>query len=512
MHRALLGACAASCAIAAAPALGDVIEIRIRVENLAPPSGTWLTPVWVGIHDGTFDTYDFGASASVALERIAEDGNVGPLSSAFTMAGAGVRQTVLAADQGIPPIAPGGTATGILRIDTSLASSRYLSFASMVIPSNDAFIGNGNPMMFKLVDDNGNFTPVDAMVAGTMVRDAGTEVNDELPENTAFFGQSVADAGVPEGGVVAAHPGFLPMGSGGILDDPMFAGADFTQPGYLVARVTVERVTTVRVRVQNLAPAAGTGVTPVWIGFHDGAFDTYDAGAPASMELERLAEDGDTAPLSSLFAATSDGLDATLVADVGIPVLLPSGTATGLFVLANADAGSRYFSYASMIVPSNDAFIANGNPMAHAVFDEDGDFVGADFMVPGTAVNDAGTEVNDEVPENTAFFGQSQPNTGIPEDGVVTAHPGFLPSGSGGILDAPMFANADFLAPRYTTARFRVTAAAAGDLNGDGAVDGVDLGLLLAAWGPTGDHPADLNADGTVDGADLALLTSAWGT
>jgi hypothetical protein len=49
-----------------------------------------------------------------------------------------------------------------------------------------------------------------------------------------------------------------------------------------------------------------------------------------------------------------------------------------------------------------------------------------------------------------------------------------------------------------------------GDLNGDGAVDGADLGLLLAAWG-TADAGADLDESGTVDGADLGLLLAAWG-
>ncbi len=48
-----------------------------------------------------------------------------------------------------------------------------------------------------------------------------------------------------------------------------------------------------------------------------------------------------------------------------------------------------------------------------------------------------------------------------------------------------------------------------GDLNKDGAVNGADLGLLLAAWG-TNDPIADLNGDGTVNGADLGLLLGAW--
>jgi hypothetical protein len=49
-----------------------------------------------------------------------------------------------------------------------------------------------------------------------------------------------------------------------------------------------------------------------------------------------------------------------------------------------------------------------------------------------------------------------------------------------------------------------------GDFNGDGMVDGADLGTLLAAWGT--DNPRiDLNDDGIVDGADLGTLLAAWG-
>jgi hypothetical protein len=54
-----------------------------------------------------------------------------------------------------------------------------------------------------------------------------------------------------------------------------------------------------------------------------------------------------------------------------------------------------------------------------------------------------------------------------------------------------------------------------GDLNGDGLVDGADLGLLLTVWGecmevgPTG-CAADLNDDNLIDGADLGLLLAAW--
>ncbi len=50
------------------------------------------------------------------------------------------------------------------------------------------------------------------------------------------------------------------------------------------------------------------------------------------------------------------------------------------------------------------------------------------------------------------------------------------------------------------------------DLDGSGMVDGIDLGMLLAAWGSSLDpHPADINVDCAVDGLDLGMLLAAWG-
>ena len=70
---------------------------------------------------------------------------------------------------------------------------------------------------------------------------------------------------------------------------------------------------------------------------------------------------------------------------------------------------------------------------------------------------DAGTEVNDELAETTAFFGQSAPNTGTTEGGTVqlaSEFGGFTPGGR--ILSEPRFANADFTAEGFDIARFRV--------------------------------------------------------
>ena len=49
-----------------------------------------------------------------------------------------------------------------------------------------------------------------------------------------------------------------------------------------------------------------------------------------------------------------------------------------------------------------------------------------------------------------------------------------------------------------------------GDINGDGLVNGGDLGLVLGSWGPCGGCPEDLDGNGIVDGGDLGLLLGAW--
>ena len=47
-----------------------------------------------------------------------------------------------------------------------------------------------------------------------------------------------------------------------------------------------------------------------------------------------------------------------------------------------------------------------------------------------------------------------------------------------------------------------------GDLNGDGDIDGEDLGMMFASWGLDG--PADVNSNGIVDGEDLGILLQNW--
>ncbi len=451
-------------------------NVTVSIENLAPENGSFITPAWVGFHNGEFDTYDLDSAASAGLESLAEDGSTDLISQEFELSGNGSLDGTIVGAEGLAagPIDPGEVASQTFTLDSEDPNSQFFNYASMLIPSNDAFIANGDPEAIPVFDEDGNFIGADFIVYGDSVLDAGTEVNDEEATSTAFLGQAMPNTGTDENGVVASHPGFIEGGrilsedgsSEGALTS--FTEADFTQPGYQVARISIRNsdeplppppdLVEVTVTVESLAPENGTLLTPFWVGFHDGNFDTYDSGTSASAGLESLAEDGDAATLTEEFLSSGAGFVEGVIPGAGgaTPGPLDSGETTSLtFTVDRSLASSRYFNYASMLIPSNDAFIANGNPEAIELFDEDGNFLGADFVVSGSEVLDAGTEVNDEAEDSTAFFAQSSPNTGTDENGTVRLHSGFDPEGR--ILGSADFANGDFTAADYDLVRISVT-------------------------------------------------------
>ncbi|NJL23505.1 MAG: hypothetical protein HC895_26120 [Leptolyngbyaceae cyanobacterium SM1_3_5] len=208
-------------------------QITISIENLAPVNGTSLTPFWFGFHDGNFDTYDRGRPASQGVERIAEDGTTEAITQEFNQAGFGTIQGVVAGANG--PIAPQETARFTVAVDGRNSQNAYFNYAAMLLPSNDFFVANGNERAHQIFDQQGNFLQTDFILLGSNVLDAGTEVNDEIPANTAFFGQQTPDTGVSEKGVVRQAGGFIPGGA--ILSDRRFANGDFTADGYQVVRI-----------------------------------------------------------------------------------------------------------------------------------------------------------------------------------------------------------------------------------------------------------------------------------
>lgn len=177
------------------------------------------------------------------------------------------------------------------------------------------------------------------------------------------------------------------------------------------------------VSISNNSPTGGVFLTPAWVGFHNGSFDSYDGGSPSSPGLEALAEDGNNSILSSEFAAATggNGVDGT----VGGAPLAPGATQSQVFIIDDT-SGNNYFSYASMVLPSSDYYVANGNPFAHdisSLLSGSSNAISFNIGLPGT-VNDAGTEINNFwTSAGNGLIpglggGQSGPNQGADENGV----------------------------------------------------------------------------------------------
>ena len=119
--------------------------------------------------------------------------------------------------------------------------------------------------------------------------------------------------------------------------------------------------------------------TPILVASHRKGVELFQLGAAASSELAALAEGGDVAPLTAALQATGKVRD---IANSG-GLLMP-----GQSVTVTVDAGdAREISLASMMIPTNDSFIAlNGvkAPKGHR---------SVVYYSPGY---DAGTEPNDE--------------------------------------------------------------------------------------------------------------------
>jgi len=217
-------------------------EVTFMIRSLRPAQGGVLSPMLITTHNGGFDQFDPGSAASMAVERIAEDGDFSVLQTA-ALGTAGVSSSTA---PGGGPILPGETRMFNVQLNPAMPSSRYFSFLSMFVPSNDAFIGNADPMAFELFDANGNLVQRQGATAirimGSMVWDAGTEVNDELPGNALGLGPSAPNTGVTEGGVVHMHPGFIgSLAMGGAPGNILTAApnADFTVPGFEIVEISV---------------------------------------------------------------------------------------------------------------------------------------------------------------------------------------------------------------------------------------------------------------------------------
>jgi len=274
-----------------------------------------------------------------------------------------------------------------------------------------------------------------------------------------------------------------------------------------IASFAHAEVVQVRVTVENLSPVNSISFAPLRLGFHNGTYDPFDAGAVATPAIISIAEGGSGSQFFPAFeTAQPDAVLGTVVPDPAGP-LLPGATGTAVFTIDSEVNG--FFTFGSMVVPSNDYFIGNDSPMAYPLFNRSGAFVPTVIMQHGADIWDAGSELDGIF--GAAFLMGSSNDDHIDEGGVVTLDFNDLSVFNGATTAAGYIFDLQLTAK---TAVYRITLSevppCAGDLDVDGSVGAKDLATLLGAWNGTG--AADLDGDGNVGASDLAILLGAWGT
>lgn len=220
----------------AASADAPVATYEVTITDLT--GGQPLTPPLVATHRAATGLFTVGQPASFGLKEIAENGNLAPMISRLE-SDKHVADSVAAAAPLVPAGLPGSAMFGdsVTLTVTASEGAKFLSFASMLICTNDGFTGVDS---LRLPKDVG-----DTVVVRSAGYDAGTELNTEdfadiVPPCQGLVGVSSGEAGtgtsdpaLAEGGVIHHHAGIV----GGA--DLVPAIHRWTDP---VAEITAERV------------------------------------------------------------------------------------------------------------------------------------------------------------------------------------------------------------------------------------------------------------------------------
>jgi len=201
-----------------APSLAFAHEmVEVTITNIT--KGEIFTPIMVASHRRDAKLFTLGQPASTELEILAESGNTAPLTDMLLNSGAAFD---VVTSGGVLP--PGASVTLKVKSDDH---NKFISVASMLVPTNDAF--------FSI---NGIRTPKKGhnLVLTSPAYDAGTEDNDE--DCASIPGPPFICQG--EGYNVSSGEGYVHIHSGiqghGNLDASKH---DWRNP---VAQVTIRRV------------------------------------------------------------------------------------------------------------------------------------------------------------------------------------------------------------------------------------------------------------------------------
>ncbi len=174
-------------------AIAQPVQLRVTVQNLAPANDISFAPLLVGFNNGTFDSFNVGETATAPIISIAEGGSGVDWFPAFATADP---SATLGSVGGA--LLPGASASNTFTVDPSV--NRFFTFGSMVIPSNDYFIGNDSPTRYMLFNALGQLNISSISQFGRDIWDNGSETTDPL--NAAFLVGGNNDLRTPENGVV----------------------------------------------------------------------------------------------------------------------------------------------------------------------------------------------------------------------------------------------------------------------------------------------------------------------
>jgi len=167
----------------------------------------------------------------------------------------------------------------------------------------------------------------------------------------------------------------------------------------------------VTVTVENLAAANGIAFAPLHLGFHANQFDAFDIGGVATAPIVSVAEGGSGSAWFPAFAASDPGAVLGTVLPNPPGPLLSGAMGSASFVVD--PAANAYFTFAAMVIPSNDFF--TGNDQAIKLFDGGGNLMQTSIVQRAGDIWDAGSEVFD--PAAAAFVGDNGLRT--PQNSVV---------------------------------------------------------------------------------------------
>jgi hypothetical protein len=218
-----LGLAIAALGLLQATSQAGIVSVTVKIENLAPSNSISFAPLRLGFNNGTFDSFNNGQAATAPIVSVAEGGS----GSAWFPAFAAADPTAVLGTVG-GALLPGATASNTFLVDTAV--NQFFTFGSMVIPSNDYFIGNDSPTRFHLFDAAGNLLINTINQQARDIWDAGSELFDPL--NAAFLQIGNNNLRTPQNGLVSFDflelSGFngLTTAAGYVFDSQLTATTD----------------------------------------------------------------------------------------------------------------------------------------------------------------------------------------------------------------------------------------------------------------------------------------------